>query len=65
MKSPKSAVDYREPNEERPGSQHCGSCSMFRPPTACASVAGYIDPGAWCRLWEARRTREIAEALRR
>lgn len=37
-KSSKTEADYREGDEQ----EHCGRCSMFRPPHSCTAVDGMI-----------------------
>jgi hypothetical protein len=29
----------------------CAACALFRPPAACAVVAGAISPNGWCRFF--------------
>jgi hypothetical protein len=38
--------------------RHCGVCEHFRKPKSCVLVAGDIDPGAWCRLFERAKMKE-------
>lgn len=40
----KSEADYREGTPE----EHCGVCSMFRPPASCTLVEGKIKPTGVC-----------------
>jgi hypothetical protein len=30
----------------------CAACTLFRPPAACAVVAGPISPHGWCRFFD-------------
>jgi hypothetical protein len=30
----------------------CAACALFRPPAACAVVAGSISPRGWCRFFD-------------
>jgi len=30
----------------------CAACALFRPPAACAVVAGAISPNGWCRFFD-------------
>jgi len=30
----------------------CAACALFRPPAACAVVAGTISPHGWCRFFD-------------
>jgi hypothetical protein len=30
----------------------CSACALFRPPAACAIVAGVISPHGWCRFFD-------------
>jgi hypothetical protein len=30
----------------------CAACTFFRPPAACAVVAGAISPLGWCRFFD-------------
>ena len=30
----------------------CAACALFRPPAACAVVAGAISPTGWCRFFD-------------
>jgi hypothetical protein len=30
----------------------CSACALFRPPAACAVVAGVISPRGWCRFFD-------------
>ncbi|MGA8380443.1 MAG: high-potential iron-sulfur protein [Stellaceae bacterium] len=30
----------------------CAACALFRPPAACAVVAGAISPKGWCRFFD-------------
>jgi hypothetical protein len=30
----------------------CAACALFRPPAACAVVAGTISPRGWCRFFD-------------
>jgi hypothetical protein len=44
----KAQVDY---SAGKPG-ERCGVCEHFEAPRGCEKVAGDVDPGAWCRLFE-------------
>jgi hypothetical protein len=30
----------------------CAACALFRPPSACAVVAGAVSPNGWCRFFD-------------
>jgi hypothetical protein len=30
----------------------CAACALFRPPAACAVVAGVVSPHGWCRFFD-------------
>lgn len=30
----------------------CAACALFRPPAACAVVAGMISPNGWCCFFD-------------
>jgi hypothetical protein len=30
----------------------CAACALFRPPAACAVVAGAVSPNGWCRFFD-------------
>ena len=32
--------------------EHCGICTMFRPPHGCTAVAGHIRAQDWCKFFE-------------
>lgn len=50
-KSPQQAAGYQAtPN----GSQRCGNCAHFQPPSSCKVVAGKISPQGWCRIYFAK-----------
>jgi hypothetical protein len=34
------------------GGFSCAACALFRPPRACAVVAGDISPSGWCRFFD-------------
>lgn len=34
------------------GGLSCAACTLFRPPAACAAVAGRISPDGWCRFFD-------------
>ena len=36
------------------GSNHCGICSSFQPPDACAFVQSPISQNGWCQLFTAK-----------
>lgn len=39
--------------QDRPrGGLSCAACTLFRPPAACAAVAGRISPDGWCRFFD-------------
>jgi hypothetical protein len=39
--------------QDRPkGGFSCAACALFRPPRACAVVAGDISPNGWCRFFD-------------
>jgi hypothetical protein len=44
MKATKAEVNYRRGNLEH----HCAICAMFRPPSECISVEGYIKRADLC-----------------
>jgi high potential iron-sulfur protein len=33
------------------GSQNCGNCKLFAPPSSCTLVEGPISPKGWCKFW--------------
>ena len=50
-KSPQQAARYQDqPN----GSQRCGNCRQFQPPSSCKVVAGKISANCWCSLYVAK-----------
>ena len=46
-----SQADARYQAGPRNG-MRCAQCSLFRPPHACAVVAGEIAPEGWCRFFD-------------
>lgn len=51
-KKSKADVGYLGPFMEHPHNRRCDECTMFRKPFSCTAVAGEIDPGGWCHLFE-------------
>jgi hypothetical protein len=50
-KSPQTAARYQDsPN----GSQRCGTCRQFQPPSSCKVVAGRISANGWCSIYAAK-----------
>ena len=33
------------------GSENCGNCKLFVPPSSCTLVEGPISPQGWCKFW--------------
>lgn len=54
---PKTEVDFEHPAK---GEHHCSECQHFRAPHACAIVKGDIDPGDWCKWFEAKTAEDEA-----
>ena len=49
VKATKQEADYQ------PGPKNglsCAVCSLFRPPQACETVAGDINPQGWCKFFD-------------
>lgn len=51
LKHAKSEVSFEHPAK---GENHCGDCVHYRGGVAqkCSIVAGRIEPGDWCKLFE-------------
>lgn len=47
----KAEVDFEHPAK---GDHHCSECRHFAAPHACRVVEGRIDPGDWCKRFEAK-----------
>ncbi len=45
---PKGAVGYQDKPH---GGQKCSTCTLFKAPHSCKSVAGTISPNGWCRIY--------------
>jgi hypothetical protein len=46
-----SQTDARYQDRPKNG-MSCAACALFRPPAACAVVAGVISPHGWCRFFD-------------
>lgn len=50
----KTEANYVGPFTPREDHRRCDECTMFRKKRlACTAVGGVIDPGGWCKFWEA------------
>jgi hypothetical protein len=47
-----SKADVKYQNSPH-GSERCGKCSMFSPPSSCRVVEGAINPNGWCTNFSA------------
>lgn len=47
-KSSKAEADYRDGSP----AEHCGICTMFRPPKSCTAVEGVIRFGGVCDYFD-------------
>ena len=52
-KSPQASAGYQNYAN---GTQRCGGCIHFQPPSSCKVVAGQISPNGWCRIFAAKKT---------
>lgn len=51
QKATKTQAHYRHGDK----AEHCGICSMFRPPAACTAVRGFIAKQAVCKFFEKKK----------
>ena len=49
QKESKQEANYRRTDSE---SKNCEHCKMFRHPSSCTKVAGFIRPQDVCDYWE-------------
>jgi hypothetical protein len=52
MAQQKVSPDEAEYQDRPKNGLSCAACALFRPPAACAVVAGTISPHGWCRFFD-------------